>query len=142
MGSKTNDNAFTCWLKQLQKHQAPTPWLVPNHKFYMAHMDYEPKVTVAFNAEWPAAGLSRAHALHFCVKIAQRLFNAESVDVKEQIESEATAAHKVALAMHVSDIKAEPTEDPDAQDRYAHSILFCQTFIPSTQFLISELTRI
>src|SRR5882724_4210872 len=58
----------------------------------------------------------------------------QSVNVKKQIESEATAAHKVALAMHVSYIKAEPTEDPDAQDRYAHSILFCQTFIQSIYF--------
>jgi hypothetical protein len=84
----------------------------------MSHADYEPKVAEAFDAEWPAASLSRAQALDFRVKIAQRLFNTESDDVKEQIGAEAAAAHKASLAMHVSDIKAEPTDDPDAQDRY------------------------
>jgi hypothetical protein len=70
------------------------------------------------DAEWPAASLSRAQALDFHVKIAQQLFNTESDDVKEQIGAEAAAAHKASLAMHVSDIKAEPTDDPDAQDGY------------------------
>jgi len=109
----------------------------------MAHADYEPKVAEAFNAEWPTAGLSRAHALDFRVKIAQRLFNAESDDVKEQIGAKAAAAHKASLAMHVSDVKAEPTDDPDAQDRYEFYIFFGQSFNLSALFLCdSELARI
>jgi hypothetical protein len=67
----------------------------------VAHADYEPKVAKAFDAKWPTAGLSRAHTLDFHVKIAQRLFNAESDNVKEQIRAKAAAAHKASLAMHV-----------------------------------------
>jgi hypothetical protein len=100
----------------------------------MAHADYEPKVAEAFDAEWPAAGLSQAQALDFRVKIAQRLFNAELDDVKEQIGAKATAAHKASLAIHISDVKAEPTDDPDAQDRYEFYI-FCQSLILNTLFL-------
>ena len=50
------------------------------------------------------------------MKIAQRLFNAESDNVKEQTGAEAAAAHKASLAMHISDTNAKPTGDPDTQD--------------------------
>ncbi|KAJ7354141.1 hypothetical protein DFH08DRAFT_955553 [Mycena albidolilacea] len=89
-------NPWAGFLNTLCRLEGAAPKHTADHQFYMRHDDFSEKVMEEFNENF-AATTTKANWVAVLCKIAQKLFNAESEEVKTRIRAEATTEHEALL---------------------------------------------
>lgn len=99
------------WLSQLGRPLDGPPHRPHNHQYYMRHPKYKPKVTEAFNKEWPTKGLDESYKMAFRCSISERLLALETDEFRERLTAEVDAEHKIKLQQYKQGISIANSED-------------------------------
>ncbi|KDQ24430.1 hypothetical protein PLEOSDRAFT_1107361 [Pleurotus ostreatus PC15] len=109
-------NPWAQWLSQLGKPLDGPPRRPHDNQYYMRHPLYKPKVTEAFERDWPGSGLAETFRMSFRCKIAEELLRNETVAFQEQLTKEVDARYQADLEQYKQGISITQSEDVQDQE--------------------------
>lgn len=109
-------NPWAQWLSQLGKPLDGPPRRPHDNQYYMRHPLYKPKVTEAFERDWPGSGLAETFRMSFRCKIAEELLRNETVAFQEQLTKEVDARYQAHLEQYKQGISITQSEDVQDQE--------------------------
>ncbi|THU87795.1 hypothetical protein K435DRAFT_866935 [Dendrothele bispora CBS 962.96] len=97
--SSSNASVFSGLLKQICNVGRP-PRLTEPYKYYMSQPEYKDRVAEIYESRWKKADLDPKYRLWFHTQVAKEVFEGESAELRERIETEAKREHEKDLAAY------------------------------------------
>lgn len=115
-GANAKSQAFAGLFKKLKGLTGGSPRRKVNYKFWMCHPDFKPKFEAAFKLQIEKEPVEKTQILATRCRLAKKMFDAESDEVKLRIDNENTKLQEMKKSLYDKLLHGEDFDEEEVED--------------------------